>query len=195
METRDGRYVLTYNGEIYNYQELKLELSARGHTFNSSGDSEVLLAGSLRSGASHAFLLDFNGMFAFAIWDPTTRALSSRTIVVFAIRFGRSNPVYYCRVFVFGMAFQYRLQKHKAYSVAPSKGYMSRMDVEGLTEYLSFQNFLRTRYCFQVSSFCLPVATCRVDPWRQADRATVPLLGISISKSRKENGRGGGCAG
>ena len=67
METRDGRYVLTYNGEIYNYQELKLELSARGHTFNSSGDSEVLLQAFAEWGLDA--LLKFNGMFAFAIWD------------------------------------------------------------------------------------------------------------------------------
>ena len=43
MATRDGRYVLSYNGEIYNFQELKASLSARGHVFRSAGDTEVLL--------------------------------------------------------------------------------------------------------------------------------------------------------
>src|SRR5471032_2047595 len=42
MATHDGRFVITYNGEIYNFRELRTELSARGHLFHSSGDSEVL---------------------------------------------------------------------------------------------------------------------------------------------------------
>lgn len=90
METRDGRFVLTYNGEIYNFKELKIELSAKGHVFNSSGDSEVLL---------HAFaewgigaLLKFNGMFAFAIWDNQERKLT-----LARDRFG-VKPLYYAEL-------------------------------------------------------------------------------------------------
>ena len=107
METRDGRYVLTYNGEIYNYQELKLELSARGHTFNSSGDSEVLLQAFAEWGL-HA-LLKFNGMFAFAIWDTMERRLT-----VARDRFG-VKPVYYAEVngvFIFA-------SEHKAFRAFP----------------------------------------------------------------------------
>jgi asparagine synthase (glutamine-hydrolysing) len=134
METRDGRYVLTYNGEIYNYQELKLELSARGHTFNSSGDSEVLLQAFAEWGLQA--LLKFNGMFAFAVWDTKERRLT-----VARDRFG-VKPVYYAEVngaFIFA-------SEHKAFRAFP--GYASRMDVEGLAEYLSFQNFFTDRTLF-----------------------------------------------
>ena len=87
METPDGRFVLTYNGEIYNFKELKLELSARGHRFHSSGDSEVLLHAFAEWGVDA--LLRFNGMFAFAIWDAKEKKLT-----VARDRFG-VKPVYY----------------------------------------------------------------------------------------------------
>jgi asparagine synthase (glutamine-hydrolysing) len=73
MASPDGRYWLTFNGEIYNYLELMPELEAQGFQFRSRSDSEVLL---------HAFvawgpdcLRRFNGMFAFAIWDDRDKTL------------------------------------------------------------------------------------------------------------------------
>src|SRR4051812_49577940 len=44
MASRDGRYVLSYNGEVFNYRELRVELEALGHTFHSRSDTEVVLA-------------------------------------------------------------------------------------------------------------------------------------------------------
>lgn len=134
METQDGRFVLTYNGEIYNFEELKVELSALGHRFNSTGDSEVLL---------HAFaewglgaLLKLNGMFAFAIWDNKERKLT-----LARDRFG-VKPLYYAQVghaFVFG-------SEHKAFRAVPE--YAPQIDISGLSEYLSFQNFFTERTLF-----------------------------------------------
>jgi asparagine synthase (glutamine-hydrolysing) len=126
--------VLTYNGEIYNFKELKVELSARGHQFHSSGDSEVLLYAFAEWGVDA--LLRFNGMFAFAIWDTRERKLT-----VARDRFG-VKPVYYAQVdgaFLFA-------SEHKAFRVFP--GYASQIDVEGLAEYLSFQNFFTERTLF-----------------------------------------------
>jgi asparagine synthase (glutamine-hydrolysing) len=68
-----GRYVLTYNGEVFNYRELRAELERAGHDFASGGDTEVLLAMLARWGADA--LPRLNGMFAFALYDRSTRTL------------------------------------------------------------------------------------------------------------------------
>src|SRR5688572_27398975 len=65
MESHDGRYSLTYNGELYNYRELREELSSNGHRFRSRSDTEVLLAALAEWGM--AALPRFNGMFAFGL--------------------------------------------------------------------------------------------------------------------------------
>jgi asparagine synthase (glutamine-hydrolysing) len=135
MATHDGRFVITYNGEIYNFRELKTELSARGHLFHSSGDSEVLLAAFAEWGPSA--LQKLNGMFAFGIWDAKTRKLT-----VARDRFG-VKPVYYAEVdgvFLFA-------SEIKAFRGFP--GFAARMNVEGLAEYLTFQNFFTDQTLFE----------------------------------------------
>ena len=67
MQSNDGRYVITYNGEIFNYLELKNELKLLGYKFKTSGDTEVLLNSFIQWG--HDCNLKLNGMWAFAIWD------------------------------------------------------------------------------------------------------------------------------
>src|SRR5882724_10805957 len=67
MSSDDGRFVLSYNGELYNFLELKTELEGLGHRFHSRTDSEVVLHSFIQWGA--ACLDRFNGMFAFAIWS------------------------------------------------------------------------------------------------------------------------------
>lgn len=73
MSTPDGRYVLVYNGEIYNFRELRTELEQDGIHFRSTGDTEVLLRGLERQGEE--FLRRLNGIFAFALWDTHEREL------------------------------------------------------------------------------------------------------------------------
>ena len=73
MHSPDGRGTLIFNGEIYNFQELRRDLIARGHVFLSTGDTEVLLNGLLEYGAE--FITRLNGIFAFAWWDASTREL------------------------------------------------------------------------------------------------------------------------
>ena len=68
-----GRYTVTFNGEIYNFLELRQDLLSRGHTFRSDGDTEVLLAGYAEYGEGVLDRLD--GMFAFAIWDEKEQSL------------------------------------------------------------------------------------------------------------------------
>lgn len=69
MVSDDGRFVLVFNGEIYNYVELRTELRALGRSFRSDSDSEVLLAAWEEWG--EACLMRLTGMFAFGIWDGT----------------------------------------------------------------------------------------------------------------------------
>ncbi|WP_214412282.1 asparagine synthase (glutamine-hydrolyzing) [Sphaerisporangium fuscum] len=79
--------VLTYSGEVYNFQELRAELSARGHRFRTRSDTEVVLRAYLEWGADLAARL--NGMYAFAIWDTRTEEL-----VLVRDRLG-IKPLYY----------------------------------------------------------------------------------------------------
>src|SRR5262245_6740379 len=73
MADPGGRYWITYNGEVYNHRELRRELEGRGRVFRSRTDTEVVLAAYEAWGP--ACLSRLNGMFAFAIWDRSERAL------------------------------------------------------------------------------------------------------------------------
>lgn len=73
MSTPDGRYWIVYNGETYNYQDLRAPLQSRGYQFRSHTDTEVLLALYSQMGPQMLDLL--NGMFAVAVWDGIERSL------------------------------------------------------------------------------------------------------------------------
>jgi asparagine synthase (glutamine-hydrolysing) len=74
MHSANGRYVLSYNGEIYNFGDLRLELEQAGVVFRTGSDTEVLLELFARDGLECASRL--NGIFAFAVWDRQDRVLS-----------------------------------------------------------------------------------------------------------------------
>lgn len=73
MLSEDGRYCLIFNGEIYNYRELKETLKGRGYGFRTKSDTEVLLYWLKEYGV--AGISDLNGMFAFALWDKFEKSL------------------------------------------------------------------------------------------------------------------------
>ena len=90
MQTKDGRFTIAYNGEVYNYLDLRTELEALGHSFETDSDTEVVLEAFAAWGAD-AFDR-FNGMFGLAIWDSEKQALT-----LARDHFG-IKPVYVCRV-------------------------------------------------------------------------------------------------
>jgi asparagine synthase (glutamine-hydrolysing) len=75
MQSADRRFVITFNGEIYNYRDIRSELAAAGRAMRSDSDTEVLLEACALWGVAAAVERTI-GMFAFALWDRTTRTLS-----------------------------------------------------------------------------------------------------------------------
>jgi asparagine synthase (glutamine-hydrolysing) len=74
MHSADGRYVATFNGEIFNFSELRAEIAATGHNFRGTSDTEVMLEGFSRWGV-RATVEKMIGMFAIGLWDRATRSL------------------------------------------------------------------------------------------------------------------------
>ena len=89
LTNEDGRIVVTYNGEVYNHRELRLELEARGHVFRTRCDTEVLVHGYEEWGSD--LLHRINGQFAFAIYDR-----NRGTVFVARDRFG-VRPLFYAQ--------------------------------------------------------------------------------------------------
>lgn len=131
MESADHRYVLSYNGEVYNFRELRTELEAEGCQFRSNTDSEVVLNALARWGT--AAIQRFNGMFAFALWDRRERRL-----LLARDRYG-IKPLY---VLQQGALFAFASEQ-KAILAIP--GVQRRVDKPALMEYFTFQNFFTDR--------------------------------------------------
>ena len=87
MVSEDGRYAVVYNGEIYNFLEIRKELESLGHSFRTESDTEVLISAYRQWGSD--CLLRFNGMWAFALWDCRERVL-----FLARDRFGK-KPLFY----------------------------------------------------------------------------------------------------
>jgi asparagine synthase (glutamine-hydrolysing) len=124
MASPDGAVVVVFNGEIYNYRELRDELIGRGVSFRGHSDTEVLLQLYLREG--EAMLRRLNGIFAFALWDERDRTL-------FVARDGIGvKPLYYAlthRGFGFASEIKALLR------LAPEA---RELDLEALHRYLTF---------------------------------------------------------
>jgi asparagine synthase (glutamine-hydrolysing) len=135
MATEDGRYIISYNGEVFNFQELRIELEALGWGFRSRTDTEVVLKSFAQWGTG--CFKRFNGQFAIAVWDRTQRRL-----VLGRDRYG-IKPLYVRRSgksLVFGSEIKAILRHPEAVAV---------MDKEGLFEYFAFQNFFTERTLFK----------------------------------------------
>jgi len=129
--SEDQRVAVIVNGEIYNFKELKKELQAKGGSFQSSSDSEVLLHGYLLDGID--FVVRLNGMFAFAIWDGRKKELY----------LGRDRlgikPLYYTH-FDNSLAFASEIK-----ALAQHESLDLSIDYQSLFEYLAFENYFSNR--------------------------------------------------
>lgn len=125
MISRSGRYVLVFNGEIYNFMDLRKDLELDGVRFRGSSDTEVLLEGAENWGIEEAIRRSV-GMFAFAIWDR-----SEANLHLFRDRMGE-KPLYYGysgKSFVFG-------SELKALRALP--GWCAELSRDALSLYLRF---------------------------------------------------------
>ncbi len=126
MATFNGRFVLTYNGELFNYLELRRELESLGCRFHSRSDTEVVLQALSVWGIGS--VKRFNGMFAFALYDHAKQRL-----YLCRDRYG-VKPIYYCqtaRAFLFGSEIK-ALIAHPAMTV--------HIEPAVLLQYFTFQN-------------------------------------------------------
>lgn len=126
MITGDHRYVLSYNGEIYNYREIRTELEALGYWFRSQTDSEVVLNALAHWGPDA--LLKFNGMFGLALWDR-----KEQTLLLARDRYG-IKPLYYAKQ---GQSFAFGSEQ-KAITAQPT--FKRELNKKALLEYFTFQN-------------------------------------------------------
>lgn len=126
MLSHDERFILSYNGELYNFRELRAELEALGHRFKSQTDSEVVLYALIEWGSDA--LIKFNGMFGLAFWDR-----SEKKLLLARDRYG-IKPLYYAKqgnLFAFG-------SEQKAIMVLPN--FRKSINKAALLEYFTFQN-------------------------------------------------------
>jgi asparagine synthase (glutamine-hydrolysing) len=135
MVSDDGNFVIVFNGEIYNFLEIKKELGILGHPFHSSSDTEVVLQAFINWGAD--CLERFVGMFSFAIWDKT-----SRKLFLARDRLG-IKPIYYYfkdNILIFGS----ELKALMAFS-----GFRREVDTDAFQLYIHYQYIPTPRTIFK----------------------------------------------
>ena len=142
MANEDGDKRLVFNGEIYNFQELRLQLLKAGHRFSTQGDSEVLLHGYEEWGEKLPEHL--RGMFAFAIWDEKEQTL-------FAARDPFGIKPFYYTVSDDGFIFASEIK-----GILPHPSYRKKMNPEALDQDLSFQYSVLENTFFQGIRQLLP---------------------------------------
>lgn len=135
MHSKDGKWVIVFNGCIYNYKELKNDLINKGKTFISNTDTEVVVEGFSVYGTK--FIEKFNGMFAIAAWNK-----DEGNLYLMRDRYG-IKPLYYWfngKTIVFSSEIK-AIIKHSDYQVD--------VDFKALNEYFTFQNIFSYNTLFK----------------------------------------------
>lgn len=149
MESKNGEWVVVFNGCIYNYLELKSHLKSKGHSFHSTTDTEVISEGLSAYGVS--FFEKFDGMFAIAAWHKP-----SKTLYLSRDRFG-VKPLYYW------------LNGKTILFASEIKAFMAHADfkvnvnLDALNQYFTFQNLFDYQTLFKGVTMLPPANTVKVD--------------------------------
>ena len=149
MISENYRYVLSYNGALYNFRELRSELEKEGFWFRSNSDTEVVLNALIAWGEEA--ISRFNGMFAFAFWDR-----KQQTLLLARDRYG-IKPLYYYQDasrFVFGSEQKAILQNSDIPRV---------LNKPALLEYFTFQNFFTDQTLISGIQLLPPGHFARID--------------------------------
>ncbi len=149
MQSRNGEWVVVFNGCIYNYLELKAELKSLGHSFVSTTDTEIITEGLSQFGPD--YFQRFNGMFAIAAWHkPSKKLYLSRD------RFG-IKPLYY---WINGKTVLFA-SEIKAFLSHPD--FKVEVNLDALNEYFTFQNLFSYHTLFKGVTMLPPANTVKVD--------------------------------
>lgn len=151
MESKNGEWVVVFNGCIYNYLELKSHLKSKGHSFISTTDTEVISEGLAAYGVS--FFEKFDGMFAIAAWHKPTK-----TLYLSRDRFG-VKPLYY---WLNGKTILFA-SEIKAFMAHPD--FKVELNKEALNEYFTFQNLFSFQTLFKGVIMLPPANTVKVDTY------------------------------
>jgi asparagine synthase (glutamine-hydrolysing) len=149
MESKNGEWVVIFNGCIYNYIELKNELRSKGHTFVSTSDTEVITEGLAAFGIP--IFERFDGMFAIAAWHK-----SSQTLYLSRDRFG-IKPLYY---WLNGKTILFA-SEIKAFMAHPD--FKVELNHAALNEYFTFQNLFDYQTLFKGVKMLPPANTVKID--------------------------------
>jgi asparagine synthase (glutamine-hydrolysing) len=149
MPSHNGEWLIVFNGCIYNYLELKIDLRSKGHEFLSSSDTEVISEGLAEYGPS--FFEKLNGMFAIGAWHKPTK-----TLWLSRDRYG-IKPLYYWfnnGVLLFASEIKSFMQ-HSSFKV--------EVDLDALNEYFTFQNLFTYRTLFKGVTMLPPANTVSIN--------------------------------
>lgn len=149
MASEDGEVVLVFNGEIYNFQRLRVELESCGHLFHSQTDTEVIIHAYEEWG--DACVQRFNGMFAFALWDRRRRRL-----FLARDRYGVKPLYWYHHGSIFLFASEIK-------AILEHPGVRRAICPQALNEYFSFQNVFTDLTLFEGIRLLPPATTLSLE--------------------------------
>lgn len=142
MHSASGRYVITFNGEIYNFRDLRRDLESAGHSFRSTSDTEVMLC-AIETWGLDAALRRFAGMFAFGLWD-----LQTRTLHLVRDRMGK-KPLYV------GLTREALIFASELKAINRFPGFCAELDVSAVAAMLS-RGWVPDDNCIWQGAFKLP---------------------------------------